>query len=497
MTKQAEDVLAKDVADELAAEAATVLEEPRAKGLRAWIVPLIVGTALFMQNFNANSITTALPAMAHEFHIDPVGLNIAITAYLLGVAVFLPLSGWIADRFGARRVFMIAMALFAVMSVFCGLSNSVVSLLVFRVLQGGVGALLAPVGRMVLLRSTPKTEIVAAMAVFTMPALVGPLLGPVLGGAIVTYVSWRWIFFINIPIAIAGLLLIRAYVPDVMAQATSRLDWIGNILIGLTLAALIFGCGMLGRDQLPAPAVAGLFALGVVCAVLYAFHARRAAAPVIDLAMFRIPTFRASVMGFAFLGIVPTTMPFLLAMLLQVSFGMSALHAGFIAFTTAIGSLAMRTTAPGILRRFGFRDTLVFTCVTTAVLTAACALFRPGTPAWIMVVVLIAGGFSRSLQATSVNGMTYAELEASQMSRATTTSAVVQQFAQSVAICLAALLLQATVAIRGETHLSWQAVAPAFIIVAAISMIAEVFFIPLPRDAGDDMNNRGPKAARP
>jgi EmrB/QacA subfamily drug resistance transporter len=494
MTERAEDVLTEDVADEPAAEAATVLEEPKPKGFRSWIVPLIIGTALFMQNFNANSITTALPSMAREFNMDPVHLNIAITAYLLGVAVFLPISGWIADRFGARRVFMIAMGLFAAMSVLCGMSDSVITLLICRVAQGGVGAMLAPVGRMVLLRSTAKNEIVGAMAVLTMPALLGPLLGPVLGGAIVTYVSWRWIFYVNVPIAITGLLLIRAYVPDVKPQDAPKLDWIGILLTGVTLAALIVGFGVLGRGQLPDIAVAGLFTVGVISAVLYFLHARRAASPIIDLAMFRIPTFRASVLGFAFLGVVPTTMPFLLAMLLQVSFGMNALQAGFIAFTTAIGTLSMRFTAPGILRRFGFRDTLVCACITSALLTAASALFRPETSAWVMVAVLVVAGFSRSLQATAVNGMTYADLDSSQMSRGTTTSAVVQQFAQSVAICLAALLLQAILAIRGETQLSWQAVSPAFVVIAAISLIAQFFFIPLPRNAGDDMNNRVAKS---
>ncbi|WP_091734917.1 MFS transporter [Phenylobacterium immobile] len=497
MTQRADEVLAEDVTDEAGAQAAAILDEPQGRGRRIWVVPLIVGSALFMQNLNANSITTALPSMARGFGVDPVHLNVAIIAYLLGTGLVLPVSGWIADRFGARRVFMASMGLFAAASVLCGLSDSLGVLLICRVVQGGVGALLAPVGRMVLLRSTPKTELVSAMAVLTIPALLGPLLGPVLGGAIVTFLTWQWIFYLNVPIAIAGLLLVRAYVPDVREQAAPPLDWVGIVLTGLTLAAFVCGLGTLGRDELPAIAVGGLLASGLLGVVLYVLHARRAAQPVIDLKMFAIPTFRASVLGFLFQGLLPTATPFLLAMLLQVGFGMSALQAGFIAFTTAIGSLAMRTTAARILRRFGFRNTLMVTCLLSSGLTAACSLFRPDTPTWIMVFVLVAGGFARSLQFTGISGMTYADIDHDQMSRATTTSAMFQQFGQSVGVSLAALLLLASSAWRGEAHLTWQAVAPTFTVIAILALTSQIFFVALPKDAGDEMNNRStkPKAA--
>jgi EmrB/QacA subfamily drug resistance transporter len=454
-----------------------------------WIIPLIVGSALFVQTLNANSITTALPAMAVTYGVDPVNLNIAITTYLLGMAVSLPLSGWIADRFGARTVFLWAMTLFGLVSALCGLAPSVEILLVLRCLQGAVAALLGPVGRLVLLRNTPKSEIVGSMALFTIPALLGPLLGPVLGGAIVTFVSWHWVFIINLPIAAISLLLVKRFVPVVKPEDVAPLDWRGILLIGIALAALVFGLSILGRSDLPLVAFSLLF-VAVFFFGFYFLHARRTPAPVIDLAMFRISTFRAAVLGFGFQSVIPSSMPYLLAMLLQVCMGMDAFSAGLVAFTAAIGSLAMRPTAPRILRRFGFRDTLVATCILSAAFTAACGLFRPDTPVWIMVAILMSGGFFRSLQATSTGGMTYADLESGKMSAGATTSALVQQIGQSVGICLSALLLQAFQAVRGDQGLTWQAVAPVFVVMGSINLLAQFFYLRLPKNAGDDMNGR-------
>ena len=457
---------------------------------RGWIVPAIIGSGLLMQTLNATVITNALPAMAEAFGVDPLRLNLAITMYLLASAVFLPVSGWAADRFGAKRIFMAAMVLYALSSAACGFAQTLPQLLAARFLQGMAGAMMGPVGRLVLLRTTPKSELVGAMSVLTMPALLGPVIGPVIGGAIVTFADWRWIFFMNLPVAIAGVALVRAFVPNVKEQAVSPIDGLGILLTGTGLAALIFGFENLGRSFLPPGVVAGLFIGGFLSLGLYWRHARGNPHAIIDLSIFRLPTFQAATVGGAFMRVAMGANPFLLAMLLQVGFGLSAFAAGTMTFISAVGALLMKTTAPPILRRFGFRTVLLANAVVVAASFAAYGLFRPSTPHWIIMAVLAVGGFFRSLQFTSLNGMAYAEVGQERMSRASTTASMVQQLVQSVGIGLAAALLHFLMRARGDATLTWQAVSPAFPIVGAITLVSALWFVRLPRDAGDEMNAR-------
>ncbi|MFM8374972.1 MAG: MFS transporter, partial [Phenylobacterium sp.] len=253
-----------------------------------WLAPAIIGSALLMQTLNATVLTNALPTMARALEVDPLRLNLAITMYMLASAVFLPISGWAADRFGARRVFLAAIALYAVASAACGLAVSLSTLVAARIAQGAAGALMGPVGRLVLLRTTPKSQLVGAMSVLTMPALLGPVIGPVLGGAIVTFADWRWIFFINLPIAAVGLFLVMRHVPEVAEQDVAPIDWPGVALTGLGLAALIFGFENLGRDALPPLLVAGLFATGLGLLWAYARYARGNPHAVLDTSLFRV-----------------------------------------------------------------------------------------------------------------------------------------------------------------------------------------------------------------
>jgi EmrB/QacA subfamily drug resistance transporter len=490
MTTRAEEVLEADVLDEGGADAAALLNEGRDATLRGWVVPAIIGSALLMQTLNATSINNALPAMAREMHVEPLRLNLAITMYLLASAVFLPISGWMADRFGAKKIFMVAMVSYALTSACCGLSHNLPQLIMARLAQGCAGAMMGPVGRLVLLRTTPKSELVGAMSVVTMPALLGPVVGPVLGGAIVTFASWRYIFFLNLPIALAGVFLVRAFVPNVKEQTVSPIDWPGIFLTGFGLAGLILGFENLGRNVLPPLGVAGLFAGGLACLIGYWAHARNNPHAILDLSIFRIPTFRASVLGGAFFRLVPGATPFLLAMLLQVGFGMTAFAAGLMTFISAVGALVMKTTAPPILRRFGFRAVLICNGLICAATYMIYALFRIDTPHWVIMLTLAVGGFFRSLQFTSLNGMAYADLEQAQMSRGTTTASMAQQFMQSVSVGLAATLLHFLMVSRGETHLTGASVAPAFAIFGAATLVSMYWFFRLPANAGDEMNNR-------
>lgn len=457
---------------------------------RGWLVPAIIGSALMMQTLNATVISNALPAMAHAFSVEPLRLNLAITVYMLSAAIFLPLSGWVADRFGARRVFMISIVLYALGSAACGFATDLWQLVLFRFAQGAAGATLMPVGRLVLLRTTPKSELVGALSVVTMPALLGPVLGPPIGGAIVTFADWRWIFFMNLPIALIGLILAWRYVPEVREQRPPRVDIPGILLTGAGLAALIFGFETLGRETMDPRVTFGLLAAGLVLLGLYVGHAARTPHAVIDLSIFRKASFQASVIGGGFMRVAMGANPFLLAMLLQVAFGLSAFAAGLMTFVSAAGALAMKTVAPPILRRFGFRTVLFVNAVIVGVSFMAYSLFRPDWPHWAIMAVLGVGGFFRSLQFTALNGLAYADIDQDQMSRATTTSSMVQQLVQSIGIGLSASLLHGLMVLEGAARLTPEVVSPAFVIIGLITMISMIWFARLPADAGDELNGR-------
>ncbi|HEY9216848.1 MAG TPA: MFS transporter, partial [Phenylobacterium sp.] len=474
-------------------EAAAGLEPDRERTVRGWLVPAIIGSAMLMQTLNATVLSNALPTIATALHEDPLRLNLAITMYLLAAAVFLPISGWAADKFGAKRVFVSAMVLYALSSGACGFANSLLELVLARLLQGVAGAMMMPVGRLVLLRTTPKSELVGAMSVLTMPALLGPVIGPVLGGAIVTFGDWRWIFFMNLPIAVAGVALVLRFVPNVAEQDVPKLDLVGLVLTGLGLAGLIFGFENLGRDILPPLAVAALFGGGFACMLMYWLHARRNADAILDLSLFRIQTYTAAVVGGSFMRFAMGATPFLLAMLLQIGFGLNPFQAGLLTFMSAAGALIMKTTAPPILRRFGFRTVLCVNAVIVGLTYMSYALFTPSWPQWAMMAVLLTSGFFRSLQFTSLNGLAYADVDQPQMSRASTMSSMFQQLNQSIGIGLAAMLLHVFMVSHGQAQMTVPTIAPAFLVFGALSLISLAFFVRLPKTAGDEMNGRGPE----
>ncbi len=451
---------------------------------------LIIATALFMENMDGTVISTSLPAIAVDLHQDPIVLKLALTSYMLTLAVFIPASGWIADRFGARTVFCSAIVIFTRGSILCGASSSLATLIAARVFQGLGGAMMVPVGRLVLLRSVPKSDLVTAMAYLTMPALIGPVTGPPLGGFITTYFHWRWIFWINVPIGVLGVLLSLRFIDNLREQAVPRFDFKGFVLSGVGLLSLIAGLSMIGRGIAPYWLVAAMIAMGLLSLAAYARHANANAGAILDLKLLKIPTFHAGVFGGFIFRIGIGAMPFLLPLLLQVGFGLTPFESGSLTFATAAGALLMKFTASTALRRFGFRQTLVVNGLISGAFLAACALFTPSTPHWLLLLVLLAGGFFRSLEFTALNAISYSDIDPPKMSRATSFASVSQQMSGAVGVAVAAICVELIQGGFGDTELMARDLSLAFVLVAIISSLAVFVFARLKPDAGAAVSGR-------
>ena len=453
------------------------------------LVPLIVACALFMENLDSTVISTALPAIAEDFGASPIHLKLALTSYLLAIAIFLPVSGWLADRYGARIVFRLAIAIFTVGSIICGLSDSIAMLVFARIVQGIGGSMMVPVGRLVILRTVPKHELVGSLAWLTVPALIGPVLGPPVGGFLTTYASWPWIFWINVPVGVLGFVLATLYIPDVRGERRVGFDGLGFALSGLGLAFFMTGSTILGLGLLPLWLVLTLLAGGAGLLAAYVFHGRRTAEPIMDLTLLRLPTFRHSLAGALLFRIGMGATPFLLPLLLQLGFGMTAFQSGMITFAAAVGAIAMKFAAPPILRRFGFRNVLLWNTVLAAIFVSLPAIFSPATPVVLMTGLLLIGGFFRSLQFTSINALAFADIPPDRMSGATTLTSVAQQLSLSVGISIGAIALELATHMTGNA-ITYASFWPAFLIVGAISLASLIPFMRLASDAGDEMSGR-------
>ena len=461
------------------------------------LVPLIVAVALFMENMDSTVISTSLPAIAADIGTSPLALKLAVTCYLLSLAIFIPASGWTADRFGARTVFRAAIAVFVIGSIGCAFASSLTGFVIARIVQGMGGAMMTPVGRLVLVRSIDRRALVGAMVWVTMPALVGPVIGPPVGGFITTYFTWHWIFLINVPIGLVGIALVSRYIENIRAEKPEPFDFIGMLLAGLGVGGLAFGLSVLGLDYLPWWFVAALVGIGAVATAAYVVHARRTPAPVLDLSLFSVPTFRASVGGGFLFRVGVGAIPFLLPLLLQLGFKLTPFQSGLITFCAALGAMTMKAAVTAILRQFGFRAVLTVNALVSAAFLAACAAFTATTPIPVIMAVLLVGGFFRSLEFTSLGAMTYADIEPGRVGRATSLASVAQQLALSSGVAIGALAVDLTLRIKGHTEITASDFAPAFLFVGAISALAAPIFWRLPRDAGAELAARTPAPTEP
>lgn len=460
---------------------------------------LIVACALFIENMDSTAIATSLPAIAADLGTEPIALKLALTAYLLALAVFIPVSGWVADRFGAKRTFMAAIAVFLLGSVGCAASSSLEQMVAARFLQGMGGALMVPVGRLVLLRTVPKSELVQALSWLTIPALVAPIIGPPVGGFIATYSDWRWIFLINLPMGALGLVLAWRYVPD-LREPVKPLDWTGFALSGLGLALALFGFSTLGRHMVSTPVALGCLLVGLAGMAAYVWHARRHPHPLIDLGLLKLPTFRAGVLGGTLFRIGIGATPFLLPLMLQLGFGLSPLASGLLTFVSAVGAMFMKTIAAAVLRRFGFRRVLWINALLASAMLAGFGLFRADTPHWLIMGVLLVSGCFRSLQFTSLNAISYAEVDQARMGQASSLSGMMQQFSLALGVAIGGYALQVAGALTGKDYADAGNFGWAFLTVGTISALSAWLMFRLPRDAGAEMAGRakaGQEVAEP
>ncbi|SFB98168.1 drug resistance transporter, EmrB/QacA subfamily [Polaromonas sp. OV174] len=446
------------------------------------LVPIIVASPLFLQNLDTSVMATALPSIAESLKVPPLHLNLAITSYLLSLAVFLPISGWLADRFGAKRVFCLAIAFFSLGSALCGAANSLPELVLFRILQGLGGAMMVPVGRLILLRSVPPSQMISAMVWFTVPPVIGRMVGPLFGGAIVTLTSWRWIFLINIPFGVLAIFLALAFVEDMDgAAAPVPFDTKGFVLLALGLSALLGALETAGKAVVPIWVSLLVAGLGSLTLLLYYLHGRRQTHPIIDLSILRFRTFRTNVLGAAPLRIAIGASPFLLPLMLQLGFGLSPLASGLLTVATAIGGLGTRIVMKRVIHSVGFRHLLIGATVLTSFFYMSYSQFSPSTPHLLIFCTLMIGGLVNSMCMVALGALGFSEIPPTRMSHATVLSSMVQQLSVSFGVVLGASLVSAAAWWHGgdTAHVQAEDFSPAFVVVGMLTMLSLYSFLQL------------------
>jgi EmrB/QacA subfamily drug resistance transporter len=455
-------------------------------------IALIVGAAMFMEQLDGTVLATALPSMARELGVSAPSLSIALTSYLISLAIFIPVSGRIADRFGARTVFRSAIIAFILGSIACAQAPTVGFLVAARFFQGIGGALMLPVGRLVLMRSVEKRDLIQATSWVLIPAVVGPILGPPVGGFIVTYLNWRWIFYINVPIGILGVVLVSLFIANSRGEVPDKTDYKGILLSSLSLGLLLFGFELTSHDGQLYRALA-LLAAGAGLGGFYIRHARRTKDPILDVSLMKIPTFGTSVIAGAITRVTQGAHPYLLPLMMQLGFGLSAAQSGLMTIATAIGSIIAKPFAPPLLRRFGFRDTLMVNGFFASAGYAVCGLFRPGWPLPVMFLVMMTSGFFMSIQFTGYNTIAYDEIAQQRMGSATSFYTTFQQLMLSMGICAGAAALQGAMVLHGHALPRFADFTAAFWTVALISLSASIWNRRFSHEAGTEISGHTPR----
>lgn len=461
---------------------------------RAFSAPaLLVAGAFFMEFLDGTVIATALPDMARDFGVTAVELNIGISAYLITLAVLIPASGWIADRFGARAIFTLALAIFTLASVFCGLSTEVHIFVAMRILQGVGGALMVPVGRLAVLRTTPKHQLIKAIATLTWPALVAPIIGSPLGGFITRYASWHWIFFINVPLGLAAIILSLRIIPDIRETERRSFDLSGFITTSVAMVSLVTAMERLGDRQPQIWPTLALAALGFGCLLYSIRHFRRAAAPMVRLDALQVPTFRVTMYGGSLFRASISAVPFLLPLLFQVGFGMDPFHSGLLVLAVFVGNLTIKPATTPLIRWLGFRRLLLINGALNVCSLLACALLTPQTPVWAIMLILYLGGVFRSIQFTGVSTLAFADVPAAQMSDANTLFSTASQLAVGLGITLGAIGIRLGEQVGDWLHLSTVpgiAFRLSFVFIALICLVGMIDSLHLTKTAGSSVSEK-------
>lgn len=455
-------------------------------GRRKALALLVAGT-FFMENLDATVITPAIPVMAKSFAVHPIDLNLGVSAYMLALGVFIPISGWASERFGARPVFMSSIIIFTLASLFCGLADSATQFVAIRVLQGIGGALMVPVGRLVVLLETPKEKLIHAIAILTWPALGAPILGPPLGGFIADHGDWRWIFWLNLPLGAIALFLAFHLVPRISQQKDKRFDWFGFLIIGSAFLCLTAGAELFSRPNALWLEAALILMGGIGLILLGSWHIRRTRHPVFEPEALKFPTFSASIWGGSLFRSGVSAVPFLVPLLFQIGFGFDAFSAGLVLMAVFAGNFAMKPATTTILRRFGFRTVLVVNGVINAAMIAACAMFSRDMSMWYICLILFVSGMTRSMQFTALNTIAFVDVPQKLMSSANTLFSTAFQIAMGLGVALGAIAWRIGEIIAPGTDLAFP-FRVAFIIVAIVSLLGTVDCFLLQRDAGDHVS---------
>jgi len=455
------------------------------------LIALLVAGAFFMENLDATVIVTALPDMAASFGVRAVDLNVGLSAYLLTLAVFIPASGWVADRFGARSVFAAAIVVFTLASALCAASDSLWSFTAARILQGIGGAMMVPVGRLVVLRNTAKQDLMRAIAYITWPALAAPVLGPPVGGLITSIASWRWIFLLNLPLGAIALVLALRLIPNDRSEERRPFDGLGFVLSGVACLALMLGLDLIGHEQIPWATVGLLLVAALLLGAWAVRHARRHPHPLVGLAALAIHTFRVTVRGGSLFRAVVSAVPFLLPLMFQLGFGLDPVSSGLLVLALFAGNLGMKPMTSWVLRSFGFRTALLANGAVLAATLFACALLTPSTPVALTAALLVVSGAARSMQFTSLNTLAFVDVAKPEMSAANTLFSVIQQISVGLGVALGAIALRAAEAsglAGGSTIAEYQI---AFVLLGMVALVSLLDYLPLRRDAGIEVSGHG------